>query len=95
MTKIVGEDKHRDYIFEKYNKKNIKIIHKKYRLSHDGFDNIGPMSNIHNLIIYYRNGYDICVDFWWREYWFNNDDIDVYELMSNNNIDNYGYFYEI
>lgn len=49
-----------------------------YELEHDGYDFIGPKSNIHHIKVQFHNG--ITHD-WFREYWFNGDDDELYERI--------------
>ena len=63
---------------DKYN--NIKIIHIERELDHDGYDIDGPESNLHDLYVYYKKGYNMYCDIYHREYWYQGEDDDPYEL---------------
>ena len=65
---------------KKYIDKN--IIHIKTIIDHDGYDQYGPESNLFDLHIYYQKKSDCNIyrDRYWREYWYNGDDDEPYEL---------------
>lgn len=60
--------------------KDLQLIHFKKKLDHDGYDRYGPQSNIYTFKVYYRknNDYNIYVDTYTREYWFNGEDDEPY-----------------
>ena len=67
-----------DNIDTYYQNKPIQnLICVKSRLSHDGYDQFGPESNLYDIVIVHKNinSEEIIVDNWHAEYWYHEDDI--------------------
>ena len=75
--KIMNEQDHKNIVLKKYN----NIINTTCKVDHDGSDEYGFLSNLYTFTIYYRKGYNIYIDEWYREDWFNCEDIEIYELV--------------
>jgi hypothetical protein len=76
----MNEEDHKNIILKKYT----DIINTKYKIDHDGHDEYGFASDLYTFTIYYRKGYNIHIDIWYRENWFNDNYIGKYELIKNN-----------
>ena len=63
-----------------HDNEDLQLIHFKKKVEHDGYDRYGPQSNIYTLRVYYRknNDYNIYIDTYMREYWFDGEDDDHY-----------------
>lgn len=75
------ESTHQDIVLNKYKNTNLDVIHKVCKVSHDGFDNLGPQSNLYDFIVFYMKNDDICIDIWHREYWYNGEDDEEYQKL--------------
>lgn len=79
------EHKHKENVLNKYKKKNIEVVHINRKVEHDGYDHYGPESNLYDMNVYYREGYNYYIDQWHREDWFNGDDDEPYSLCKYKN----------
>tara|TARA_B110000037_G_scaffold204183_1_gene247919 strand:+ start:293 stop:652 length:360 start_codon:yes stop_codon:yes gene_type:complete len=75
--KIMNEQDHKNIVLKKYN----NIIDTICKIDHDGSDEYGFLSNLYTFTIYYRKGYNIYIDEWYREDWISYNDIQIYELI--------------
>ena len=76
----MNEEDHKNIILNKYN----NIIYTKCKTDHDGHDEYGFASDLYTFTIYYRKGYNIHIHIWYRENWFNDNYIEIYELIKRN-----------
>lgn len=75
---VIIESNHQDTVLNKYKNTNLDVIHSICKMTHDGFDNEGPQSNLYDFIVFYRKNNDVCIDIWHREYWYNGEDDQEY-----------------
>lgn len=69
---------------ERYNINNNQIISTTNKISHDGYDEWGPESNLYDYyLLFVDNNKIYCAEFH-REYWFHGKDDEEYYLVKNN-----------
>ena len=81
----IGESNHQDTVLNKYKNTNLDVVHTLSKVSHDGYDNLGPQSNLYDFIVFYRKDNNMCIDIWHREYWYNGEDNEEYQKLNNIN----------
>ena len=74
-----------DKVLSYYKNNNINIINIKSKLSHDGYDEDGPKSDIRSIIVYYKypNSYNFGHDVWSRDwYCYDGPDNNSYKIYN-------------
>lgn len=67
---------------KKYIKEGDKVIFEQVLVSHDGYDNLGPQSNLYDLVVIIEREGNLFFEVFHKEDWFTGDVEEYYPLSS-------------